>query len=396
MATARGRSCMATIFCGRQGVKQDSDSICLFIGHLGAGGAERVMSWLANQLAASGFRITLVTIGECGEDFFPLRPEVKRIGLGMQKRNHVLLKPFANIQRIYALRNTLLKVRASRLIAFMPHENVMAVIATRGTGCRVVISERSAPWKRKLGWPWSVLRQRLYRFAEEHVAQTTQVATWLKETKSARSVHIIPNPVSLPIPTCPPILKPSQVLSPDRKCMVAMGGRPHLKGFDLLLEAFTRVAPLYPEWDLAIPGLSEDFAENSEAATRLRAFLERKELRGRVHLPGKVGNPGDWFKSADAFVLSSRTEGFPNVLIEAMAHGCPVAAFDCATGPRDIIEDGRNGLLVEDGSIDSLQNAMSELMADPALRERLGSEARAVITTFSEEKVLKMWKEVLS
>nr|WP_309502603.1 glycosyltransferase family 4 protein [uncultured Roseovarius sp.] len=374
----------------------DGKSICLFVGTLKPGGAERVMSWLANQLVNTGHEVTLITMAECGADFFFLDPAIRRIGLGLEKRNHVLLKPFANIQRILGLRAVVRHQKANRMVAFMPHESILAVLATRGTGCRAMISERSAPWKRDPGAIWKLLRRCFYRFADGHVAQTTAAANWLETKMGATNVHVIPNPVQLPIRSAPPVVAPEAYLSEGRRCVLAMGSRPHLKGFDLLARAFARLAKEHPDWDLAIPGLTLDFAEDSAACKDLQATLAQPELTGRVHLPGRVGNPGDWFRASDAFVLSSRTEGFPNVLIEAMAHGCAVAAFDCDTGPRDIVRDGVDGLLVADGDVDALTEAIEKIIDDPELRERMGAAALDVADRFSEERVLALWQEALA
>tara|TARA_R110002049_G_scaffold25650_1_gene89915 strand:- start:195 stop:1376 length:1182 start_codon:yes stop_codon:yes gene_type:complete len=372
------------------------NSICLVIGTLTAGGAERVMSWLANQLVQAGYQVTLVTLGDSGNDFFPLDPAVKRIGLGLQKRNNPLLKPFANLQRILALRGVIRDHQVGRMVAFMPHESVLAILATRATDCRVVVSERSAPWKRDPGWIWGLLRRYLYRFADGHAAQTRASEEWLKTKTGARNIHNIPNPVRFPLPSAPPVVAPVAFSSPGRHRVLAVGSRPHLKGFDLLARAFTRVADKHPDWDLAIPGYTLDSAENSEARHDFKASLAREELTGRVHLPGRVGNLGDWFHSADIFVLSSRTEGFPNVLIEAMAHGCAVVAFDCDTGPRDIIRDGIDGLLVADGDVEALSVALDKVMGDRALRDRMGAAAQEVKNRFSEERVLTLWQEALA
>jgi len=320
---------------------------------------------------------------------------VRRVALRLTGRTTPLLKPFAVIRRVIALRRVLRESRAASLIAFMPHEAVMAIIAGTGMPCRVIASERSTPWRRDPGQPWGYLRRWLYRHADAHAAQTEATAQWLRDNCGATNVHVIPNPVRHPIPSVEPSLAPSEFLPEGRSLLLAMGGRPYLKGYDLLAEAFFRIAQRHTDWDLAIPGLPPEPSDEDAAERRMRAIFVRPELAGRIHLPGRVGNPGEWHAAADIFVLSSRTEGFPNVLIEAMAHGSAVIAFDCETGPRDIILDGENGRLVANIDVDALATALDELMSDTPLRDRLSAEAVAVRHRFDQARVLNAWLELL-
>jgi glycosyltransferase involved in cell wall biosynthesis len=121
----------------------------------------------------------------------------------------------------------------------------------------------------------------------------------------------------------------------------------------------------------------------------------QEEIDGYVHLPGRFGNVGEWYQRSDIFVLSSRNEGFPNVLLEAMASGCPCVAFDCDTGPRDLIKHGHNGMLVPAEDIQAFANTLQKVMADQALRDRLSSNAILVRDCFCEHKIFKKWKEVI-
>lgn len=370
------------------------NSVCLFIGTLKAGGAERVMSWLANRLANDGYDVTLVTLGGLDEDFFTLTPSVRRIALDLQGKNHPIMKPFANIRRIIALRSVILSTGAERLVAFMPHESILAITAVIGTRCRVTVSERTAPWRRDLGFLWTILRWLLYRFADGHAAQTRATAEWLRKQTRAKNVNVIPNPVQLPVPSVQPRVLPQDYLR-GRPCVLAVGGRPFLKGLDLLVHAFAQLAGKHPEWDLAILGLDSSEKDNSTASRDLYSTLAQPVVKGRVHLPGRVGNPSEWYNSAEIFVLSSRVEGFPNALIEAMSHGCAVAAFDCETGPRDIITHNQDGLLVPDNDVDALTKELERLMSDPDLRRRLSKTAPRVTKQYSEDRVAALWKYAL-
>jgi glycosyltransferase involved in cell wall biosynthesis len=157
------------------------------------------------------------------------------------------------------------------------------------------------------------------------------------------------------------------------------------KSVDRLLDAFSSIAPAHPLWDLVVLG-------EGPLRAALEAQVQKLGLQGRVGLPGRVGNVGDWYARADLYVLSSRVEGFPNTLGEAMAHGCAAVSYDCDTGPRDIIRDGVDGLLVRPvGDVRALAAALGALMADDAQRARMGKQAVDVRERYSMKTVLAKW-----
>jgi glycosyltransferase involved in cell wall biosynthesis len=170
--------------------------------------------------------------------------------------------------------------------------------------------------------------------------------------------------------------------------ILAAGRLTRQKGFDLLIEAFARVAGPYPDWRLRICG-----------GGPLRAELEQLAadcgVRDNVSLPGDMRNLAEEMASASLFVLSSRFEGFPLILIEAMSKGLPAISFDCPTGPRDVIRDRRNGILVPPCDVDALAAAMVELMADAGLRQRLGGEAARTAREYAIEKVGPRWERLM-
>jgi glycosyltransferase involved in cell wall biosynthesis len=160
------------------------------------------------------------------------------------------------------------------------------------------------------------------------------------------------------------------------------------KGFDLLIEAFGRVAAHRPDWSLTILG------DGPERA-RLECLAAELHLEYRVSLPGRVADPLPLLADAQAFALPSRYEGFPNALLEAMAAGLPSVAFDCPSGPSDIIADGWNGLLVPAGDVGQLSAALGWLMDNPRERARIGANARDVAVTHAPQRVLCRWSELL-
>jgi glycosyltransferase involved in cell wall biosynthesis len=160
------------------------------------------------------------------------------------------------------------------------------------------------------------------------------------------------------------------------------------KGFDLLIRAFAQVAASHPDWSLQILG-------EGEHRPALEALVHAFQLGDRVRLPGWVDQPESLLQQAALFVLSSRYEGFPNALLEAMASGLTCISFDCDSGPVEIIRHEVDGLLVPAEDTDALARALERLMADEALRVRLALEATTVVARFGYDGVLEQWDRLV-
>lgn len=272
--------------------------------------------------------------------------------------------------------------------------SVRAILATRGLALRVIVSERIHPPMLRLGRVWHLLRKRLYRYADEVIVQTEESRNWIERHARGSRTRVIPNPVILPLPSNPPKIVPPRFADTGRRLLLAVGRLDSQKGFDRLIEAFAILKSKQPAWDLVIVG------EGNERGA-LEASIAHHALAGRVQLPGHSGNPADWYRAADLFVLSSRYEGFPNVLAEAMAHGCAVVACDCPTGPRDIVLDGIDGLLVQIRNatdpqvIARLADALGTLMSDDVRRSLMAAQATRIAGRYAPESIIDRWQEAL-
>jgi glycosyltransferase involved in cell wall biosynthesis len=169
--------------------------------------------------------------------------------------------------------------------------------------------------------------------------------------------------------------------------ILAAGRLTPQKGFDLLIHAFARVAATHPEWQLRIFG-------GGSHKHDLQRLIDEQGLAGVVSLPGAAKRLGEHMRQASLFVLSSRFEGFPLTLLEAMSVGLPVVSFDCPTGPRDVIDDHRNGILVPAGDIEALASGMLDLIADAELRRRLGAAAALTAGEYTLEAIGPRWEQL--
>jgi glycosyltransferase involved in cell wall biosynthesis len=173
-------------------------------------------------------------------------------------------------------------------------------------------------------------------------------------------------------------------LDDDTKVVVAAGRLTRQKGFDRLVGAWGRVARRHPDWRLDIFGHGDPEA--------LQAEIDRRGVGGSVTLRGFTDQPYRRFAESAIYVMSSRAEGFPMVLLEAMSCGLPLVSFDCQTGPADIIRDGYNGFLVPDGNHRELAAALNRLIEDPQLRRRMGAAGVEEARQYSPERIAARWE----
>ncbi len=359
--------------------------LLFFISTLSCGGAERVCVTLCNYWAEAGWQITLATFDDGSEPpFFPLSPRVRHVTLGLQRRSTRLVHSIVNnLRRIPRLRRFVASERPERILSFIDGTNVLALIAAAGTGIPVVVGERVDPAHHPIPMPWKFLRRVVYRRALAIAVQTRKTATYFPRSWQKR-IAVIPNPVPELVGT--PV--PARGSTGLRWSIVGMGRLERQKGFDLLIRAFASIATTRPDWDLKILG------EGGEREA-LEASISHFGLQERVALAGREPDAMAALRASDLFVLSSRYEGFPNALCEAMACGLPVIAFDCPSGPADIVRDGVDGRLIPAEDVDALAAAMTELTGSAELRRALAAEATAVASRFSVERIAALWERVL-
>jgi glycosyltransferase involved in cell wall biosynthesis len=359
----------------------------IIIHSLAGGGAERVAVDLSAYWVNRGYRVSLVTQAEAIADAYALPQSVQRFALGTARPSEGFVRGgCANLFRLWALRRLIRRQRPTLVLGMMTTASVLAVIAGLHMPCRVIATEHTHPPSQKLSSSWQRLRRWAYPRAAAVVALTSGTAAWIEQYVPGSNVKVIPNAVRWPLEIEEPIKLP-----PDRngRHRLLAAGRLHpVKGFDLLIRAFQSIADLFPDWDLVILG-------EGDSREELESQVKAAGLSGRVSMPGRVGNIGQWYVQSDLYVLSSRTEGLSNTLLEAMATGLACVAFDCETGPREVVRHGIDGVLVRPAGDDqALAAHLSDMMSHPKRREAYARRAVDVRDRFSTMRVMALWNQI--
>ena len=351
---------------------------------LGSGGAERVLTILANTWASKGWEVTIISLNNpAWESFYAVDERIRwvRLGLLIEAANP-LVGLWNNVQRVRALRRAIRQSSPQVVISFINTMNVLTLAAARGLDIPVIISERSDPIKHPINAAWNRLRQWTYPWASHLVAQNRPAQVFF-EPVLGKKISIIPNPI-LPLPE-------AQGETPffnHRPVVLAAGRLSREKGCDLLIRAFAVLRDRYPDWNLLILGEGPQRRE-------LETLVVDLGLKERISLPGRVKNPYDYFCKGDLFVLPSRYEGLPNALCEAMACGMAVVATNCSPGVAEVVQDGVNGLLAETENVDSLAAGMGHLMGNEARRASLGKQASLSVEPYQLNRVMSQWEDLI-
>jgi GalNAc-alpha-(1->4)-GalNAc-alpha-(1->3)-diNAcBac-PP-undecaprenol alpha-1,4-N-acetyl-D-galactosaminyltransferase len=362
--------------------------ITLVIASLAGGGAERVVTTLTRGFINAGQIISVITLFGRETDFFALPDGAQRLALGLGQNSRTIGQAIRNnARRAQALRRAIRSTAPDVVISFVDQTNILVLLSLWGTSIPVLVTEHNASSADCGGKLWEMLRRCVYPFATALVSVSEGVDRqfrWMPKKKR----WVIYNPLAYgdsgsagdsPLPT---------TFSNTQRHLIAMGRLAQQKGFDLLIDAFARIADAHSDWDLHILGEGEKRAE-------LTALISKLNLEKRVFLTGRIPHPFPILRHADLFVLSSRWEGFAIVLIEAMACGLPVLSFDCLSGPREIIRHQTDGLLVPAEDVGGLAEAMDHLMSDEKERRRLASNTQEGSQRFGIDGVIAQWQNLL-
>jgi GalNAc-alpha-(1->4)-GalNAc-alpha-(1->3)-diNAcBac-PP-undecaprenol alpha-1,4-N-acetyl-D-galactosaminyltransferase len=331
--------------------------ICIIGPCLTMGGMERASANVANYFAERGFSVLYIAIFK-HPHFINLHSDIE-INEPNIKGNSKKLNFFSTLFR---LRRKIKTFKPDTVLAYSNFYSAIAIMSVLGLGIPIYISDRASPlfkWNKFI----SLFFLTVFKIFPPTgvIAQTNIAASYQKKIfRSSTKIEIIPN-----------VLRNVTLYPQVRKNHVLAVGRfnDHLKGFDRLIEAYALVNE--PNWKLV-------FAGGNENGEYLKKLASDYGILDKIIFLGKVNEIDRIYSEAGIFVIPSRSEGFPNALCEAMAAGLPCISFDFVAGPKDIIRDGIDGIIVEDGNIKALADAIKDLINDEKKRDLIGKNAMVV------------------
>jgi GalNAc-alpha-(1->4)-GalNAc-alpha-(1->3)-diNAcBac-PP-undecaprenol alpha-1,4-N-acetyl-D-galactosaminyltransferase len=358
--------------------------VCLVISGLRGGGAERVMVWLADRLAAVGHDVTLVTIDEPTLDHYECADAVRRITLGGTKRYldssrvSVVLNP---LRWCAKLRKTVKQLKPDVMLSFIDGMNVYCLAWLLDTKIPIVVSERTDPTYGLISGKKKWLRPFLYRNrADAVVFQTSAVCAKFASEWRLKNAKVIPNAAQTHVV--------EGTLATQSPTVLCVGRFDDMKGQDVLIRAWAQLGAARDGWLLRLVGDGVNRQKYAELVASLG-------IQDSVILAGQKSDMATEYAQASVVVVPSRVEGFPNVLLESMAAGKAVAVSDLPDACREVVRHESDGLLYSGDSVDDLAATLARLLSDAKLRTDLGTNALAVRDRYSSEGIFAMWEECL-
>ncbi|WP_336149007.1 glycosyltransferase [Acinetobacter radioresistens] len=338
----------------------------MIIPSLGSGGAERVLSGLANDwIARKSCTIEIVVLMK-SDDFYEINKNIKIHRLNYNANNSS--KIFSLIKLIVKLRALIQSVKPDICFSFIRQSNIITLLASRGIKCKVVISERDSP-ETPISSFYNYLRKKLYPLCDGLIVQTQFYKEFVLNNIGNINQQVIPNPVR-------DIFTENII---RENIIICVGRLIPIKGHKYLIEAFSKCINK-DGWELVILG---------DGILRKQLLRQAEELgiQNQVKLMGATRQVDQWLAKSSIFAFTSLSEGFPNALAEGMSASLPCVSFNCITGPQDLIENEKNGFLVEVGDIDNFSKNLDILIQSKELRQKIGIRAKSVANNLNFIKI---------
>ncbi len=358
--------------------------ICFFYSSMQAGGAERQTAVLSNYLVAKGHDVTILTMDD-KPSFYALDDKVSHVNLDLMhsSKNFIeaIVRNFSNVKKI---QSELEKINPDVVICLAINYCLFASLARKKLNYKIIGYEQTNPFAVKKGF-WNKSKKWISKKCDGFIFQTSGAKGFYPRKVQDRS-FIMPNCIIPEQFSCED--KDWQ----DRVGVLAAGRMIESKCFDDLIKAFSIVHKTYPEVTLDIYG-------DGNKKEDLLELTKKLELDQVVNFRGKSSTMYADYASHKIFVMTSRLEGMPNVLVEALASGCACVSVNCDFGPSELIHDGENGLLVDVYDVAGVAKGIIKLLTNDEYARQLSESAKTIRETNSADVIvgnlLEYLKEVV-
>lgn len=324
---------------------KNSKKIVIVTRSMTSGGAERVIAQLANYFVQQGIKCRIITTDQ-SEVMYPLDNRITIVAIGKKANNKVLDR----IIRYKLLRDMILSYKPDVVLTMPEDTGIYAILALIGTGIPVYVSERNNPWVMPDVKITRLLRKVAYPFAQGIIFQTQMAKSFFPQYIQKKGV-VLQNPVDA-------TRIPEPYIGERKKVFAAVGRLEPQKNFPMLIKAFSEFHKEEKDYKLVVYGEGRE-------RSNIENLIKELHLENFVSLPGRNKDVLNCINDCAAFILSSDYEGMPNALIEAMCMGMPVISTDCPSGgPKEIIENEKNGLLIPVNDVQRMVQAMFNIIED--------------------------------
>jgi len=356
-------------------------NIAFILSSLDAGGAQRVVCVLANKLVHN-HNIVIIVFYRC-PIFYDLDPRIKIVFCKPEyvhkKYRTIIHSIFMHTQLIRKIKKQLKINKTDIVIGFMTTASVYSIIASKLLNIRCVISERVHPEYSSINSFWIKIRRVFYPHAHMLVVQTQAIKNYFSGFIAEDKIVIIKNPLDQ-------YLSDARAFDDIKENIILNVGRlEHQKNQEMLIRAFANLN--IKNWTLIIVG-------EGEKRKKLESLIEQLNIKTQVILTGNVNNVYDFYNKSKIFAFTSRFEGFPNALTEAMHYGLACISTNCPSGPSDLIKNNENGILIPVGDQEALENGLKKLVNNPNLRSIYGQKAVEATNELDVETITRKWLEI--
>lgn len=352
-------------------------NIMFVIGSLSNGGAERVVSILAEQFMKKGFNVSIITLYDQKNSYLENNSSIKIFSVEHKYKNRFMraIENILNLSRLIELE------KPTIVISFVWQVNIYSIIASLFKNVKLIISERNDPTRDPKKYLLRKMRDLLYQLSNGYVFQTEDAKNYFP-TKIKNKGKVIPNPIKENLPYW--------IKDNNSKVIITACRLTEQKNIPLLIDAFEIFIKDFPNYKLKIFG-------EGNLRQQLENYIDEKGLNNKVLLPGFTENIHEEMVNSEMFVISSNYEGISNAMLEALAIGIPVISTDSPIGgAKMFIKNNINGILVEVGNVEQLANSMMKIASNRDFANKLSNESIKIREVLSPEKITFEWIQYLN